>query len=223
VSDTLLDGQSVRTYLEAVEWLFDVVGHPLVVEAWTQPSALSRYSVGGVAAHAVQGGVLRVEQLLEEPEPSDRRRIGVSEFFGANRMDSPEADDPLFVVLRSMAEGMAEAGPMRLLDQGAHALTRLRTVLPNCRADRAVSLARVPDAQVPFAAYLQTRVLEVVVHGDDLVASLPGCEAPEPPPSAVDVCLDVCLGLARARLSGLGALRAFTRSERVSAASLRVL
>jgi len=64
---------------------------------------------------------------------------------------------------------------------------------------------------------------EVVVHGDDLVCSVPGMVAPDPPRASVEIALEVCLELAEARVGGLAALRGFTRSERALPGALRVL
>ena len=88
---------------------------------------------------------------------------------------------------------------------------------------RPVAVIRVSGAQTSLREYLRTRVLELVVHGDDLVCSVPGLAAPDPPPGSLEVSLAVCLELAQARVGGLAALRAFTRSERALPGALRVL
>ncbi|HEY2213594.1 MAG TPA: hypothetical protein VGH31_00965, partial [Acidimicrobiales bacterium] len=67
------------------------------------------------------------------------------------------------------------------------------------------------------------RILELIVHGDDLVASIPGLRVPDPPAAAIDVCVSVCLELARARVGDVAVLRAFTRAERAEEGALRVL
>jgi hypothetical protein len=219
----LVAPEDVATYFGAVEWLLDVLGRDEVARAWLEPSALTRYSTGGIAAHAVQGGILRLEQLLLEPEPTGTRRVDIPEFFGPNRMASVDDDDPLFVLLRAGAEDGAGAGPAALLETARQSVTALEELLPATPADRAIPLVRVPDGQVPLSEYLRTRVLEVVVHGDDVVASIDGWHPPDPPEVAVDVCLTMCLQLARARAGGVGALRAFTRAERAVSDALRVL
>jgi hypothetical protein len=193
-----------------------------VEAAWTAPSALARMSRGAVAAHAVTG-VLRLEQQLGEDEPSERRRVETSEFYGPNRMTGPEDDDPLFVALREGAEKLAARGQDAVLEQCARSLAALRELLPRSAAARAISLLRVPDGQVPLSNYLRTRILEVIVHGDDIVASVPEWSGPEPPAGAVRVCLGVCLELAEARAGGMEALRSFTRAERATPGALRVL
>jgi hypothetical protein len=176
-----------------------------------------------LAAHALLGGVLRLKQLLDEPEPAERRRVGVVEAFAPNRMAGPEDDDPLFAEVRSRSEQLAGRGPQGLLDTCAEAYASLQEALPQSRADRAVSLLRVPDGQMSLRDCLRTRVLELVVHGDDLVASVPNWAPAPPPDAAVKVCLDVCLELATARVGGMGALRSFTRAERAEFDALRVL
>ncbi|HVB90729.1 MAG TPA: maleylpyruvate isomerase N-terminal domain-containing protein [Acidimicrobiales bacterium] len=219
---TRLAAGAVATYLGAVDWLIALLQSGEVASSWDEPSALARYSVGGVAAHAVQGGVLRLEQLLNEPEPPGRV-VTVAEFFGPNRLAGPDDDDPLFALLRAGAEEFSRRGPVAVVARCVTCRDALARELPMERADRGVSSVRVPDGRVPLADYLRTRVLEVVVHGDDLLASVSGLGAPDPPPEAVGVCLNLCVDLARARAGDVETLRAFTRAERTTPGTLRVL
>jgi hypothetical protein len=106
---------------------------------------------------------------------------------------------------------------------GATLAARLATEPP----DRAVTVVRT-RRPVPLADYLASRVVEVVVHGDDLVCSLDpadGDEAPEPPARAVEVATALLLTGARQRCGDRAVLRALTRAERVPdpADVLRVL
>jgi hypothetical protein len=219
----LLKPEEVDSYIDAVDWLLTVVGSGEVAGAWETPSALARYSTGGLAAHALQAGVLRLLDVLAEPAPADRRLVTVPEFYGPAKVTDPSDDDPLFVVLRAMAEELAADGPLPLLESGRRARQSLVALLPTVEAGRAVAVARIPEGRVTLRAYLATRVLELVVHGDDVVASIPDWEAPPPPPAAVEVALGVCMELARAQAGDLAALRAFTRQERARPDLLRVL
>jgi mycothiol maleylpyruvate isomerase-like protein len=221
--DVGLTESEVATYLEAVDWLSAVIGHPRLVAAWEQHSSLNRYTVGGVATHAVYGGVLRMVQFLGEPEPPGDHPVELGQYFGPNRLAEPDDDDPLFVVLREGAEKTARRGPDVLLQTCRAGREELAHALRRTAAARAIPVARVPGGTTTASEYLRTRVLEVVVHGDDLMASVRGVDIGDPPTAAVTVCLEVCLALARAQLGDLGALRAFTRAERADPGALRVL
>jgi hypothetical protein len=223
VTGARLTPAEVESYLAAVDWLTAVIGLPEVAAAWDRPSALADYSVGGVAAHAVHGGLLRLEGLLREPAPPFVHAVSVADYFGPNRVSHPGDVDPLFVALRARSEAVAQRGPDALVTSCRESRAALADRLRHSEADRPVAVARVPGGTTPLSDYLRTRVLEVVVHGDDLMASVEGLRTPEPPAAAVEVCLLVCVELARARVGDMAALRAFSRSERAAPDALRVL
>ncbi|HUC06047.1 MAG TPA: maleylpyruvate isomerase N-terminal domain-containing protein [Acidimicrobiales bacterium] len=218
----VLDADAVSAYLEAVGWLEDLIASEQVGAAWSLPSSLAHYSTGGVAAHAVYAGVLRLVQMLEEAEPHVSSLVSVAEYYGANRLDPTGVEDPLFVILREGAEKVARQGHERLLSTCRAAHAELRRALPLESASRRIAVARVPGGSSTLADYLRTRVVEIVVHGDDVVTSVKGLVS-VPPRRALDDCLALCLELARSRVGDLGVLRAFTRAERSEPEALRVL
>jgi hypothetical protein len=149
--------------------------------------------------------------------------VSVATYFAPNRVEDPATIDPLFEQLRVVSEDMARRGIDKVRAKAHTARLELAVVVPTTRADRRISLARVPDGASTCSDYLRTRVLELVVHGDDVVASLEGFVGEDPPQSAREVSLGVCLELARAQLGDVDVLRAFTRAERVDPGALRVL
>lgn len=217
-----LSREEVDTYLGAVDWLRGIVARTEVATAWSQPSALDQYTVGGVAAHAVHG-VLWLQQVLNDTEPVGLTRVTVGEFFGANRVGDAEGGDPLAASLRTAAEAFAHTGPPLVSAACTASRDELVALLSTVSATRPIPIIRVPGGQVPLCEYLPTRILEVIVHGDDVACSVPGLGVPDPPPAAVEVSLDVCVELARARVGDLPSLRAFTRVERSLPEALRVL
>ena len=68
-------------YLGAVDWLRGILARAEVVESWNKPSAVARYTVGGLSAHAVHG-VLWLEQVLKDAEPVGLRIVKVPELHG---------------------------------------------------------------------------------------------------------------------------------------------
>ncbi len=222
-----LSRDTVDAYLAAVDWLNSLLGRAEVAAVWGEPSVVAQYSVGGVAAHAVHG-VLWLEQLLQGAEPLGLRAVTIGEFFGPNRaqpggVGGGEDDDPFSVSLRTAAESFARTGPDLVTAACAAARDTLVGLLESAPATRAVPVLRLVESQVPLRDYLRTRVLELVVHGDDVTCSVPGLTAPDPPVTAVQVSLGVCLELAEARVGGLATLRGFTRAERSQPGVLRVL
>jgi len=217
-----LSHEAIEVYLGAVDWLIGVLNRDEVTAAWAEPSCVPFYSVGGVAAHAVHS-VMWLEQLLRDTEPVGLRKVTLGEFFGPNRVDVPQDDDVVSAALRSAAEAFALVGMSMVVTGCRDSRDAVEGLLGAMPADRAVPVIRVAGGQAPLRDYLKSRVLEVVVHGDDVASSVPGLRVPDPPDACLTVCLDVCVELARSRVGGLGALRAFTRGERSQPDTLRVL
>jgi hypothetical protein len=215
-----LPREEVDVYLGAVDWLRGILSRAEVVESWSQPSAVAHYTVGGVAAHAVHG-VLWLEQVLKDAEPVGLRRVKVPEYMGLNRVDGGH-DDPFGASLRSAAEAFAETGARIVAAALTVSRDELVSLLSAAPSTRAVPVIRVAGAYAPLSEYLPTRILEAIVHGDDVATSVPLLQVPDPPHDAVAVCLNVCMELARARVGDLESLRAFTRVERAIPDALRV-
>ena len=70
--------------------------------------------------------------------------------------------------------------------------------------------------------YLTTRLVEIVLHSDDLAASL-GRPEPEFEPDATDRVVGCLIEMAARRHSSLAVIRAMTRRERDLVRALRVL
>ncbi len=215
-----LPRDAVEVYVGAVDWLRGILSRAEVVESWSLPSAVEHYSVGGLAAHAVHG-VLWLEQVLKDPEPVGLKRVKIPDYMGLNRVDG-EHDDPFGASLRSAAEAFAETGAHIVAAALAVSRDDVATLLGAAPESRAVPVIRVVGAYAPLSEYLQTRVLEAIVHGDDVASSVPDFRVPDPPPGAVATCLGVCIEMARARVGDLETLRAFARVERATPDALRV-
>lgn len=222
MSEPGLEPTIVDAYLGAVDWLRSILGRPEVADAWAEPSVVADYTVGGIAAHAVHS-VLWLEQLLRDSEPAGLRPVNIAEFFGANRVEGSVDPDPFSASLRAAAEAFALTGAPVVIAACTASRDGLVALLTAAPANRAVPVVRVAGGRVSLQDYLRTRVLEVVVHADDVACSVPGLLVADPPPAAIDVSLGVCLEMARVRTGGVGALRAFTRAERAEPDALRIL
>jgi uncharacterized protein (TIGR03083 family) len=197
-----------------------VVGSPEVASAWDGPSALAGYRVGELAAHTLLA-TARLEAVLGEAPLTEPTVVDLAGFYGPNRVDDAGIDAGLHPLIRAAAADAAGQGPDAVATELRAVLDRLRAVLPTADPARLVSVVNVRHGATALETYLRTRVVELVVHGDDLAASvgLPYVV----PPAAAEVTLEVCLELARARSGELAVLRAFTRRERADPDTLRVL
>jgi hypothetical protein len=70
------------------------------------------------------------------------------------------------------------------------------------------------DKGVPLVDYLASRVVEIVVHADD-IALAAGVETPTFEPVVVEAATAFLVRLARARSGDLAVVRAFTRADRL--------
>ena len=198
-----------------------VVGSDDVARAWDGPSALAGYRVGGLAAHTLLA-TARLETVLAEEPLADPVVVDLAGFYGPNRVEAPaDADAGLHPLIRAAAVDAAARGPAAVAEQLRDVLVRLREPLAAADPGRLVSVVNVRRGATRLDTYVRTRVVELVVHGDDLAASV-GL-AYVAPPAAVDVTLGVCLELARARSGDLAVVRALVRRERADADVLRVL
>ena len=211
----------IGPFLAAADCAAGVLAAEEVAAAWAEPSALAGYTVGGLGAHLLMA-TERTEAVLDEDEPIGRL-VDVAEFYGANRVDDPSDNETgLHVIVRDAAERMAAAaGASAIAERFSGLVDRLRVRLAEEPPDRLVTILQVKGGVTPLDTYLRTRIVELVVHADDLADSV-GLPL-ELPPAAVDVAAGVFVELARARSGDLAVVRAFTRAERSDPDTLRVL
>ena len=186
---------------------------PRVDEAWERATDLPGYTVGGVAGHLVRA-VGRFEQVLDLDPPTGEL-AHLTDWYLANRFDTPGAPGDEFAqFLRDDGEEMATKGAAALADELDALAARLEARLQAEPADRLVNAVRTPKP-VRLLEYVESRVLEVVVHADD-VASGAGVEPPDLGPMAMDVATSFLLRLARARSGDLAVVRSLTRADRMA-------
>lgn len=207
---------------DALDLAVGVAGDPAVADCWSKPGAVEGYSVGEIAAH-LYSAVRRLEVVLDQDVPEPQTMVGLSEFYGTNRID--ERDDRLGEIHRLVhrdAEHRATFGPEATVERLSSLAARLRSRLPGESTDRVVAVMQVPNGVTRLTTYVMTRVVETVIHTDDLAVSvaLPPIVVPR---SSATVALTVLVELARARVGDLEALRSFARVERASPEALRAL
>ncbi len=205
-----------RIFLESVETSRAVLGAPQVAARWEAPSVLPEFTVRGLAGHLARATLLVVD-YLNQPVP-EARPIPAAAYF-ARAVTSSDPGAPQNVMVRERGEAEAVGGHAALLRRLDEASGRLRTLLASESPDRLLRAAN--GLVLRLDDYLLTRVVEIVVHVDDLALSV-GIAPPAWPPAVIGAAIDHLVDVARFRHGDLAVLRALARRERDAAQALRV-
>ncbi len=203
-----------EAFLEAASSATGLLGNPAVAARWGEPSALTGFSVGGLAVH-LSSQVLNAERSLRHEVPADVPRIPLVEHYVRSPWVEAAIDHEVNLGIVEGGEAEAIQGPAALVEQTTAALQRLRHHLPAEPDDR--------YAMMPWWGWamtlddtLTTRLMEMAVHSDDLAVSV---EVPTPALTAevMDPVLGLLAELSRRRHGSVALLRAYSRSERAPA------
>jgi hypothetical protein len=207
-----------RLFLECAAMSADLLARVEVRDRWGQDSALEHFSMRGLAGHLVRA-TGSVEAYLDRDEPLDATPISAAKYY-ATAVDTPDLQSDLHVAVRAKGEAEAAEGYDALIQRLHQITARLRTRLVTEPPQRLVRVFQ--DLVLTLDDYLVTRLIEQLVHMDDLAISA-GVDAPRAPAGAMDVALGALLDVARSRHGDVAVLRAFSRRERDAVEALRVL
>ncbi|PWR13650.1 hypothetical protein DKT69_20125 [Micromonospora sicca] len=198
-------------FLDVAKTAAVLLREPLLVERWSAPSALPDFSTGGLARHLANQVTHTVTFLAAAPGAS---AISVLEHFTGNAWVTSGVDSADNVGIRRRSEqAAASTTATELADIVDAALTDLRAMVPAQPADRIVDLG---DWSLQVDDFLLTRVVELVVHVDDLAVSL-GLPTPAMPETAAGATIKLLSSLAVWRHGSLNVIRALARQERAPA------
>jgi hypothetical protein len=142
--------------------------------------------------------------------------LGVGAYYAS--VPSPGDATELHRDIRARGEAPGERGQRATIEELDALGTRLRTRLAAESASRTLTV--MGGNTMRLDDYLETRIVEVVVHSDDLATSI-GLTA-NIPPSAASIAVEHLLDVARQRHGDFALVRAFTRRERDDIAALQV-
>jgi hypothetical protein len=206
-------------FLDAAAAAVHVLERPEVAGHWAEASVLREFSVAGLAGHLFRG-MSTVERYLDEPGPGPGEAgISAASYFDTV-VRSADISDPGNQAIRARGEEAAAGGPAALASDARATLQRLTSRLAGEGPGRHVRVAG--GLVMTLDEYLRTRVVELVVHADDLAASV-DVELVPPRPATTAVAIDVLVGVARIRHGDIAVLRALARRERDTVGALSVL
>lgn len=199
-----------------------VLASPEVAGRWESPSALAEMTVGALAGHLLRAATTLHASLASTPGGGSSFDAA-GYFLSIEGLAGPGGIDlgsPLHAGIRqrAMSEGAGGAGDV--LARWDETASRLADALRSESPERVVAARE--GRPMTLGEYTVTRLVELVVHTDDLAASV-GVDAPPFPSDAYDLVVG-CLVEMAVRRHGPGAVvRALTRRERDTVEALRVL
>ena len=202
-------------FLASAELAAGLVTSGAVRERWDTESACAGMTVGGLAHH-LAAQARNTARLLEAP-PHDEAPIPVEEHYRRAAWVHTSLEDEVNVEIRTSANNEATGG------YDAHA-EQVRTDLAALPATLQTAASRDPDAVlIPWQGwaltvhdFLVTRLMEIVVHSDDLAASIDR-PTPQFPDGAVRPVLGLLTAVAVERHGQTALVRALSRPQRAPA------
>ena len=197
-------------FVTACHTAFSLASRPEVAKAWNNESACAGMTVGGLAHHLL-AQASHVVNALDTP-PSSEAPIALLDHYAEADWVKAGPDDEANLSIRQKADESATDGHATVLAQAARALAHLPEVLAEPRS---------PDyVHIPWQGwslttddFLATRSMEVVVHSDDLAASI-GQSLPEFPDTIVEHVVHLLAGVALRRHGQEAVIRTLSRPQR---------
>lgn len=193
----------------AVNRLTDLVGCAEVASAWEGESALPGMSVGGLTRHLVSQPECAVEFLNTPAPPGPPVLTLVGHYDRVDWLHAPRSA-PENTSICDDFNAMAAAGHVESVEVLARSSEQLGAAL-----EAALETTYVPwqDCALPTDDFLVVRLMEIVVHADDLASSV-GVDAPHFGPEVLEPVLALLAALALRRRGPESVLRALSRHER---------
>jgi mycothiol maleylpyruvate isomerase-like protein len=200
--------------VRAADAIVELVSRPEVAAQWNRESSCPGMSVGGLTWHLVSQPGMVVSLLGAGPAAgTGSETVDVLEHYARARWVSEDVDGETNRAIREAADTQASDGP----EATAALLLRARAGLD------AVLAAAPATTFVPWQGwslatddFIVTRLMETVVHADDLAASI---DVPTPAfdTSVLDPVLRLLTALALRRHGQDAVLRTLTRPQRAPA------
>lgn len=193
-------------FLLGANVVLEAVTDPRVVAAWDDDSVLEGQSVGSLASHLARGSAWVVlEYLAADVATTEINFETAAEYFAVLLDSMTDADHES---IRQRGADVAQAGPIQMGKKLATKLDELSASLASQPTDRLVSV--YGGSVMRLDDYLWTRIVEQVVHLDDLARSL-DIEPWVNPPDAESLVISCGAEIGRQRRGGAAMIRSLFR------------
>jgi hypothetical protein len=197
-------------FLAGADVVLAAVADPRVGVAWERPSVLADQTIGSLAGHLARGGVWVVGDYLDVPIADGPVTFGTAaEYFAGVTDLLTEADH---TAIRQRGAKVASMGHAAVVARLRTAVADLTGRLADQPPDRTIAV--YGGSSMALDDYLRTRIVEQVVHLDDLSRSL-DIEPWPNPPDAEAIVLACGAEIGRLRRGGPAMIRALFRDGAV--------
>jgi Mycothiol maleylpyruvate isomerase N-terminal domain len=159
---------TIGLFLAGASVVVEAVGSEVVGRKWGEPSVLEEQTVGSLAGHVARGGIWVVQDYLGVGSPAGPVDFESAGQYFAHFADHASAAD--HQAIRDRGAAVAAEGQAAVAAKARASLEALRDSLPVAGPDRLVSV--IASQVMRLEDYLATRIVEQVVHLDDLGRSV---------------------------------------------------
>jgi thioredoxin-like negative regulator of GroEL len=193
--------------IEAVEAAAGLMRCDDVAARWEEPSALAGMTVGALSAHLVRaaGSVLA---YLDRTDPATRPDGAL---LTPVTYSQAAVDSPIHERIKEVSATEATAGPGEVAARCEAVAAALRIRLAEESSDRLVGA--LGGRMLSLDDFCRTRLIEVLVHVDDLAVSV-GLPRPDTSEESTAIVIDILIGIARMVHGDWAVLHALARNER---------
>ena len=202
------DSERVRgLVVEAVDAAAALIGRAEVAARWDEPSALAGMTVGALSAHLVRaaGAVLAYLDRTDPAARPDGALLTPVTYFHA------AIDSPIHERIKEVSATEATVGPGEMATRCIELAAALRRRLAEEPHDRLV--AALGGRMLTLDDFCRTRLIEVLLHLDDVAASV-GLARPVTDAAGPAIVIDILIGIARMQHGDWAMLHALARDER---------
>jgi hypothetical protein len=209
----MADTQHAKAFLDAVDQSWALASSPEVSQAWARESACAGMTVGGLTHHLLNQAGNTARAL--RAEPGGLAPIAIAEHYARAAWVRAAPDDEVNVGIRESDNARAEVGRDAVLAAARELIDALPGLLA---APRDPDLIHIPwqGWSLTTDDFLTTRMMELVVHGDDLAASV-GLPTPTYPDAVIGPVLGLLTTVAVQRHGQTAVVRALSRPQRAPA------
>lgn len=200
-------------FLAAADAAIGLLESAEVTGRWAEPSACAGFTVGGLAAH-LGWQVQSARWAVESERPASGAVVTeLTAHYEQAAWVGADLDAPVNAGIRESGEKRAEAGAAEVVQLTREARAYLAESFTSLTPDQVIAMPWIEGRAMTLADVLATRVLELLIHTDDLAVSV-GLETPLASESAYARVIGLLAPLAVRRHGPIPVLRALSRAER---------